>query len=248
MASSQATKYLIEKHPLQRLPSPSRGISALVHLTGLSSFFWTFKYLIDNPNYASDAYGWHFQFLTIIGLSLATVTFAAALLADLTLSRRLFLFKNLLSVCSAPLEVLISILYWGLKFIDESLVVPEEETIPLHADINFHAIPAIVLLVDLLFLSPPWTITALPALALSTVFAFGYWFWIEKCYEHNGWYPYPIFELLPTPGRIGLFALSAVIMTLNTVTLKWLYGRLNGFGREAAPQARPGDVKKDDLH
>lgn len=65
----------------------------------------------------SDAYGWHFQFLTIIGLSLATVTFAAALLADLTLSRRLFLFKNLLSVCSAPLEVLISILYWGLKFV-----------------------------------------------------------------------------------------------------------------------------------
>lgn len=37
-------------------------------------------------------------------------------------------------------------------------------------------------------------------------------------------------------------------MALNTVTLKWLYGRLNGFGREAAPQARPGDVKKDDLH
>lgn len=65
----------------------------------------------------SDAYGWHFQFLTIIGLSLATVTFAVGLLADLTLSRRLFLFKNLLTVCSAPLEVLISILYWGLKLV-----------------------------------------------------------------------------------------------------------------------------------
>jgi hypothetical protein len=54
-------------------------------------------------------------------------------------------------------------------------------------DLGFHAVPAIVLLVDLLFLSPPWTITALPALALSSVIAFGYWFWIEKCYQNNGW-------------------------------------------------------------
>lgn len=48
------------------------------------------------------------------GLSLATLTFAVALAADLTLSRRLFLLKNLLSVTSAPLEVLITILYWSI--------------------------------------------------------------------------------------------------------------------------------------
>lgn len=51
---------LVRKHPLQRLPSPSRGFSALVHvrvlifvdvisrlmipqLLGLSSFIWSFK-------------------------------------------------------------------------------------------------------------------------------------------------------------------------------------------------------------
>ena len=37
------------------------------------------------------------------------------LLADLTMSRRIFLAKNGLSFCSAPLEVLISLLYWGLR-------------------------------------------------------------------------------------------------------------------------------------
>lgn len=55
------------------------------------------------------------QYLTIIGLSLATATFAVGLLADLTMSNTLFQAKNALSVASAPMEVLISLLYWGLR-------------------------------------------------------------------------------------------------------------------------------------
>jgi FAR-17a/AIG1-like protein len=64
----------------------------------------------------------------------------------------------------------------------------------------------------------------------------------------NRRYPYPIFELLSTPGRIGLFSLSATLMALNTMTLKWLYGRVNGFGTSEAPTSKPGDIKKDELH
>ncbi|KAL3476767.1 hypothetical protein BJX99DRAFT_270278 [Aspergillus californicus] len=214
-------------HPLQRLPSPSRGISALIHVSGLASFIWSFKYMHDHPTLASVAWGWHFQYLTIIGLSLATLTFAVGLLADITSSARLFLLKNLLSICSAPMEVLISILYWGIRLVN----------------ISFHAIPAIVFLIDILFLSPPWTITIGPALALSSTIAFGYWFWVELCFQHNGWYPYPIFEQLPFEGRIGLFVLSAVVMAISTATLKWLYGRVNGFGTSTKATARPGAVK-----
>lgn len=44
------------------------------------------------------------------------------------------------------------------------------------------------MLVDLLFLSPPWTITILPSLGLSGTIAFGYWFWVERCFKYNGWY------------------------------------------------------------
>lgn len=57
-------------------------------------------------------------------------------------------------------------------------------------------------------------------------------------------YPYPIFEQLPTAGRIGLFTLSAVVMALNTSTLQWLYGRVNGFGVPIQAQSRPGDIKR----
>jgi FAR-17a/AIG1-like protein len=75
---------------------------------------------------SNDSYGWHFQYLTIIGLALATLTFIAGAFADITLSQRVFQVKNVLSMCSAPLECLISALYWGLRAIDPKLVVPEE--------------------------------------------------------------------------------------------------------------------------
>jgi hypothetical protein len=194
---------------------------------------------------SNEAYGWHFQYLTVIGLALSTLTFAFALLADLTLSARLFLVKNLLSICSAPMEVLISVLYWSLRMIDERLVVPDWAYIPMHADISFHAIPAIVLLIDLLLLSPPWTISIVPALGLSSTIALGYWIWIERCYKYNGWYPYPIFEQVAFEGRVGLFVMSAIVMALSTATLQWLYGRVNGFGTVSKPKTRPGALKQN---
>jgi len=180
------SKKLMERHPLQRLSSPSRGISAFVHTCGIVSFTLSYKYLIDYPTEINESYGWHWQYLTILGLTVAYATFVMGLLADITLSPRLFLIKNTLSLCSAPLEVLISLLYWGISAIDKSLVVPPEIHIAPIADIGFHAMPSILLVIDLLFLSPPWTIQAFPVMALSSAIAVGYWAWVEQCFKHNG--------------------------------------------------------------
>ncbi len=173
-------------HPLQRLSSPSRGISAAIHVVGIISFTLSYKYLIDFPTHINDSYGWHWQYLTILGLTVAYATFVFGLFADLTLSPKLFLIKNTLSLCSAPLEVLISILYWGICAIDRTLVVPPEIHLAPLADFGFHAAPSILLVIDLLFLSPPWTINALPAMGLSSTIAVAYWAWVEQCYKHNG--------------------------------------------------------------
>ena len=176
----------MEYHPLQRLPSPGRGISALVHTAGLISFSLSYKYLFDFPTFINDSYGWHLQYLTIIGLTIACATFIIGLLADITLSPKLFLMKNTLSLCSAPLEVLVSVLYWGISAIDKTLLVPPEIHISHWADVGFHAMPSILLTIDLLFLSPPWTIHGLPAMGLSSVLAVSYWAWVEQCYKYNG--------------------------------------------------------------
>jgi hypothetical protein len=159
-----------------------------------------------------------------------------------TLTPSFFLAKNALAVCAAPMEVLISILYWGLRAIDPKLVVPDwAPPLPIINDLGFHALPAIVLVLDLLFFSPPWTIAAMPAMGLSSVIAGAYWVWLEKCYEQNKFYPYPIFDEVGFEGRVGLFVGSAVVMTFATILLGWLYGVVNG--TELARE-RPGSVKK----
>jgi len=98
-----------------------------------------------------------------------------------------------------------------------------------------------MLALDLLFLSPPWTISLAPAFVLSAAIAFAYWFWIELCYSHNGFYPYPLFEMLDTTQRIGLFTFSAVLMVGSTAMLKWMYVRVNG--ETGGKDERPGQVK-----
>jgi len=54
-------------------------------------------------------------------------------------------------------------------------------------DSGFHGMPAIMFVLDLILLSPPWTIKAFGAMSISTVIAFAYWFWIEYCFSVNGW-------------------------------------------------------------
>lgn len=88
--------------------------------------------------------------------------------------------------------------------IDPKLVLPDwAPPLPFETDLSFHAVPALTLVADLLFFSPPYTIAFVPALVLSSTIAFGYWFWIERCCQVNHFYPYPIFEMLSTPQRIG---------------------------------------------
>ncbi|KAF3926313.1 hypothetical protein AA313_de0200797 [Arthrobotrys entomopaga] len=130
--------------------------------------------------------------------------------------------------------------------IDRRLVVPPEIHIEPSVDLMFHCFPAVFMFLDLVLLSPPWTIKALPAFGLSSGIAVAYWAWINYCYTHNGFYPYPIFELLDTPKRALLFAGSALTMAVMTLVLKGAYGVLNGFEvmEVAGKPYMPKDKKK----
>jgi hypothetical protein len=133
------------------------------------------------------------------------------------------------------MEIVISILYWGLRAIDTSLVVPPDLPLPpFLVDLAFHLIPAVVLTLDTTLLSPPWPSSPMNPhaqmimLVASTVVAFSYWWWIELCYKHNGFYPYPIFALLTTAQRVGLFAVSGATMWGVGGALRALYVWVNG--------------------
>jgi hypothetical protein len=133
------------------------------------------------------------------------------------------------------MEIVISILYWGLRSIDTSLVVPPDLPLPpLLFDLTFHFFPALVLTIDAVLLSPPWPSQPVNQrasgvmLGVSTAVAFSYWWWIELCFKHNGFYPYPIFEMLSTGQRVGLFATSGAIMWGVGGALRVVYAWVNG--------------------
>ncbi|KAG9196282.1 hypothetical protein G6011_01403 [Alternaria panax] len=252
--SGEVESTMSRRHPLQRFDSPSKGLSGALHVAGLASFYSSFKFLADNPNIFNSSFGWHLQFLTIIGLSLSTITFIFGLIADLTsttilkspslspdppaaaFSEYVFRLKNYLALVAGPIEVTISVLYWTLKAIDGKLLVhPDLPLPPAIYDLGFHLVPAVVLALDYILLSPPWPTTPMNesapiiTLSLSTVIAFAYWIWIEICFSQNGLYPYPIFAMLTTNQRIGLFVVSGVIMWVVGGLLRVLYAKINGY-------------------
>lgn len=76
-------------------------------------------------------------------------------------------------------------MYWGLRLIDTGLVIPPDLPLPpLGADLCFHLVPAVVLTIDAILLSPPWPSSPmnpqapLLTLGVSTGVAFAYWWWI----------------------------------------------------------------------
>ena len=159
---------------------------------------------------------------------MSTATFFVGLVADASSSPLIFRVKTVLSTSSLPLSTLITTLYWSLRAVDPDLVVPPDLMLPLTADLGFHLAPTLFLLTDFLFLSPPWTITVVPSVVLSSSIALTYWIWIERCFGRNGFYPYPLFALLDTTQRVGLFVGCALGMAGMTAVLKKIYGAVNG--------------------
>lgn len=144
------------KHDLQRLSSPSRTFSLLLHLIGTGLFALQFHYLNSIVTPLQGTFGGSYQFLTILGLACSGITYVIAVVADLTLNPTLFKVKNVLSIAVTPLEVLISILYGTISAIDRNLLAPPEYRLPFLPDFGFHGMPAVLLTLDLLLLSPPW--------------------------------------------------------------------------------------------
>lgn len=179
------------RHRLQRLSSPSPTLSLLLHLVGVASFAYSFHFLTAWDTPISRAFGWHFQFLTVIGLSGSLLAFVLGTLADVTSSAALFAAKNAVSIVVTPLEALISVLYWAIFSYDASLLMPPDVKLSVPVDLNFHLVPAVLLTLDLLFFSPPNVVSTNGMAAIGAAMATLYWHWVELCHEKNGWYALP---------------------------------------------------------
>jgi len=139
-------------------------------------------------------------------------------------------------VCHLPsmlilqIEALITMLYWSIHFYDRTLLVDPTiaPQLPLLADMGFHFFPTLLLLADTLFFSPPWEAHALSALMYFSVFAGGYWMWVEHCFSYNNFYPYPLLGILNRQQRATLFSFATVLCWTSFLVVRGLYRKVNG--------------------
>lgn len=175
----------------------------------------------------SKTYGTHFVFLTIIGLVVSYIVQALGVIFALTKSKLIKNLKDGLNKLSTPLELVISILYWGIRSYDPKLLINEEiqEGLPLWVDMSIHFLPAAVGSLDVLFFSPRWKTSFVNIFFQFSLCATAYWYWVDYAYSRNGFYPYPLFGLVSQEVRIGIFVGSVFIASISFAFLK-LFQRL----------------------
>ncbi|PWN51369.1 hypothetical protein IE53DRAFT_386269 [Violaceomyces palustris] len=209
-------------------------LKVALHSLGLASCYYGFSSIeLISQITGNDLfllYGGRYQFLTLCGLYLTGLTLVLALLNDLLPTiPALKSIKTFLLGFVMPAEVLITFLYWGLRALDPSLLVPPRDVydpldptrvlrqevilIPLFMDATLHAFPGLFLLADFLLFSEPFK--SIRRTGLSCIaFTIAYSLWVEKCASVNQRFPYPLLDLLSAPQRAALYLTCGVIVSL----------------------------------
>lgn len=204
-------------------------VKAAFHLLSVALLTYPYYWISSNPTKINSSYGWHFQMLTILTLSVAYAHFWVAVAQDLRpKSALLRSVKRALLLIACPCETLVSSLYWPIKFYDASLLAPPElmALFPIHADISMHAVPTVLLLIETFVFSAAIETSNARAALIYAAYGTGYYFWTERNARLNGWYPYPMFDLMSRAQRIGTFVGATAIAFLAFLVLKKLHNAL----------------------
>ncbi|BGO89942.1 hypothetical protein NBRC10512_001926 [Rhodotorula toruloides] len=206
---------------------PRSPFAFVLHLVAFASISWSFNELWK-PSPMSDfmdsSYGGHWQYLTILSLAIAWLTFLFSLLYDILPLSVFARLKTSVAVLAVPVEGLVGLLYWTLTVVNPALLNPslgegkEPFRIPFWLDVSLHGLPAVFLWLDFLLFSPPFPTRARPAL-LSSLAAAAYVFWLEHAAAKNGRYAYPmldewtpvqrsVFYVMQIPVLIALYKLA----------------------------------------
>ncbi|KAI8142188.1 FAR-17a/AIG1-like protein [Fennellomyces sp. T-0311] len=178
----------------------------LLNIIGLASNGYGFSFVLTAFP-AEIGYGGIFQFLTIIGLTLATVTFALKVIRFLIPGALGAVYKSIAYIAT-PMEGLISLLYWPMILYSKDLLQHEEIpfVLPLPLDMSLHLWPAVLLWIDFLVFDVDFQRSKLHvgAIYVFTIFYLG---WTSYCFARNGFWAYPFLSEFSTMGRATFFML-----------------------------------------
>ncbi|KAJ1981431.1 hypothetical protein H4R35_000729 [Dimargaris xerosporica] len=195
-------------------------VPLLYRSAGLAFFAYIFTALPSTPE--SRSFGWHFQYLTIVGLALTMATTTLGVGAALCSG-------TVTAVCSKgwqfmlPMtlaaETVIAMLYWALTLTSQDLMFyPDELVIPAWLDFGLHLFPAAFQLVSFVRVRPALR-PSKRQVGCMLVVGVLYGAWMHLVYHMNGFWPYPFLALLSDMQRYGfiVFALG-LLLSVYAVT------------------------------
>ncbi|BFZ55091.1 hypothetical protein PYCC9005_002130 [Savitreella phatthalungensis] len=91
-----------------------------------------------------------------------------------------------------------------------------------------HAIPTILLLVEIFGMSEALEASTLVGMVTYSLYGLGYYAWIKHCQSINGWYPYPMFDLMTEAQRRMTVAGATIIAFGSFLGLRWAYRLVYG--------------------
>ncbi|EPX75191.1 uncharacterized protein SOCG_04436 [Schizosaccharomyces octosporus yFS286] len=208
---------------MEQRTASTRIKSFLLHSIATANLLWSISWIHKNGDLAiRNSYGSHFQHLTILSLAVTMLTMLVSLLADITNWRVFRKIKPVLLYIVCPLELIVTILYWSIVMYDRSLLIPKNRPVqlPLNFDLSVHLMPTVYSLIDYFFFSPPFSLSLKLSTLLYLAVAISYILWVEKCYEVNKFYAYPILAILQPLQKGMLYGIAWILSLLSYIALK----------------------------
>lgn len=190
------------------------GVRTLVSLVAAYSYWYAIMATLARDLPITRSFGGIYMFLTNLGVCMSLIQQVLSLVADVTGLRLAAALSNVALLVSAPLELLITTIYWPIKFYNGALLMDPKLGIKIAPwlDRQLHLYPAIYQ--TICAVSYPhrrWVYGNLSLLVLYSSFALGYFWWTSYLAEVNGFYPYPLLSLLSGSGTLALYSVCAVL-------------------------------------
>ncbi len=179
-----------------------------------------------------DSFGWYMQFVTMDTLLLQAVYYILAMGVDLYPNNRRLrrVCDALFSLCAAA-SLTVAVAFWLLYSKNPQLIIPRGLEMPLELLILEHAVPAVLLLLDLTF-APHGRNPLLSDMLSVMAYGITYAAWSYLCFTKNGHWAYPFQDKFTRGMHGAFFSVMAVAGIVSLFVIKLLHRLV---GHEAVP-------------
>ncbi|KAI7899693.1 FAR-17a/AIG1-like protein [Cokeromyces recurvatus] len=190
----------------------TQRLNLVLNTIGFLSNVYALRNMNTGPfeNHYALGFGGQYQYLTILGLTIATIAFTLKIIRYFIPKFSTVIYEIITNIAT-PLEGLISVLYWSMMLLDPHLLIPKDlPGIPLILDCTLHLFPAVFLWIDFLAFDIDFK-RSNTHVGMISAFTLFYFAWSWYCQHVNGYWAYPFLAEFTLFMRIGFFVGSGLL-------------------------------------